>query len=1194
MKNTNHIDMRKYLLGLHDSESEREDMELRLLRQPTLLDELLVVEDDLIEDYVDGSLSPEEVEAFESNFLLTSERRGKFRFAKIADRHLHLIRGSPIREKAISPGFFNFLFAWFQAGRYRPLAAAALLMAAMLGAFYFVYRSDDGEAGLASLNRAFERERPLDARISGFDYAPKTTLRGSDTPNIDVTARNLAERIILDDAARSETAKNLHSLGRLYLVKKDFSEAENSLERALAASPDDPEILNDRGIALLEIGRQASEAEGGKRLESFARALEDFQRAIDLKKDFTPALFNKAVTLGEMNLPAREAQAWRDYLQIDGESPWAAEARRRLEAAEAPSPMAMTVEELTSEFLAAYRARNEDKAFELVSGNREMITGKLIPQRLAFLFVDSESGGAEAAEYLAAMKFVGDLELKRTGDTSWQKMAEYYASFGYERKARLKEAQDKIRTGYERCLLNRYSEALPLFTDAARMFSSIDDGFEADIANYWVSYTLDRTARYSESREVLKKVAERSRAKGYVWLESRAVGWLAMIKIITENDFSDLSMASEGFRLAKISHDVYGLQKISEVISVIHRRVGDYEAALDFGSRGVSAAAFSGGSMREHWRGLSNLSELFFILGYYAASEEIMQEALKLTRSGLNEKTFEYMALLRLGQIAVRRGSENAMQDYFLHSRAVASQFEESERLKLTAYLDLSAGNAFRDVGDCGRAVEFYQAAAAFYDRAGDPVERYDVQKGMLICGIERKDEVRVQEIAPKVLEMLDTHRQEIADEAGRNGFFGNEQEVYDALIEYEAGRGDIAKAFEYSEISRSRSLLAMMSAAEVKRNGHAAAKSESSASPAGIEAVRQSMPANVQIVQYAVLGNSVYCWTISRSGAKTVSMPVSRNKLREKVAAYIAAISKPSGTRVNESKRLAAELSSLIFEPIRQYLDPKSLVVIVPDKMLSGLPFAAMLSPQSGRYLVEDFELQYASSSATFLLATAMASRMPRQDRGENLLAIGDPSFNSALFPDLASLNSARREADSIAENYRRRTVLTGAEATKSKVGSAISDAEVFHFAGHYVYDERTPNLSGFVLADEDSALDLAAVLRNSEISRLEFPRLKLVVLSACRTGAEKIIDGEGMLGAARAFLAKGIPLVVASHWEVDSAATANLMTRFHRLRTSEGIDSATALRKAQLELLNGGDAQLRDPYFWAAFIALGGHAAF
>ncbi|HBR57998.1 MAG TPA: hypothetical protein DEA22_11115, partial [Blastocatellia bacterium] len=57
LDNPTQIELRRFLLGLVESESEREAIELRLLQDPDFLEELEASEDDIIEDYVDGSLS---------------------------------------------------------------------------------------------------------------------------------------------------------------------------------------------------------------------------------------------------------------------------------------------------------------------------------------------------------------------------------------------------------------------------------------------------------------------------------------------------------------------------------------------------------------------------------------------------------------------------------------------------------------------------------------------------------------------------------------------------------------------------------------------------------------------------------------------------------------------------------------------------------------------------------------------------------------------------------------------------------------------------------------------------------------------------------------------------------------------------------------------------------------------------------
>jgi CHAT domain-containing protein len=116
--------------------------------------------------------------------------------------------------------------------------------------------------------------------------------------------------------------------------------------------------------------------------------------------------------------------------------------------------------------------------------------------------------------------------------------------------------------------------------------------------------------------------------------------------------------------------------------------------------------------------------------------------------------------------------------------------------------------------------------------------------------------------------------------------------------------------------------------------------------------------------------------------------------------------------------------------------------------------------------------------------------------------------------------------------------------------------------------------------------------VLQAYEIYRLPLSRLRLVILSACRSGVERYYGGEGMVGVSRPFIAKGVPLVVASLWEVDPEATTKLMIRFHEYRKPKTLLTAEALRMAQLSLLHGSDSSQRQPYYWASFESIGGYA--
>jgi CHAT domain-containing protein len=65
------------------------------------------------------------------------------------------------------------------------------------------------------------------------------------------------------------------------------------------------------------------------------------------------------------------------------------------------------------------------------------------------------------------------------------------------------------------------------------------------------------------------------------------------------------------------------------------------------------------------------------------------------------------------------------------------------------------------------------------------------------------------------------------------------------------------------------------------------------------------------------------------------------------------------------------------------------------------------------------------------------------------------------------------------------------------------------------------------------------------------------------------------------------GARRVIASLWQVDDVATAELMKRFYRGLLQERLTPAAALRAAQLELR--GQPQWSSPFYWAGFLLQG-----
>jgi CHAT domain-containing protein len=143
-------------------------------------------------------------------------------------------------------------------------------------------------------------------------------------------------------------------------------------------------------------------------------------------------------------------------------------------------------------------------------------------------------------------------------------------------------------------------------------------------------------------------------------------------------------------------------------------------------------------------------------------------------------------------------------------------------------------------------------------------------------------------------------------------------------------------------------------------------------------------------------------------------------------------------------------------------------------------------------------------------------------------------------------------------------------------ELGSGFS---MLHFATHGKFNADTPLNSGLYLA---KGRDADGILTVGDLYGLNFDS-DLVTLSACETGLGKVANGDDVIGLTRGFLYAGARSIVASLWEVDDAATEQLMVSFYG--NLKDHDKREALRLAQIETRT----KFPHPMFWAAFQIVG-----
>lgn len=165
--------------------------------------------------------------------------------------------------------------------------------------------------------------------------------------------------------------------------------------------------------------------------------------------------------------------------------------------------------------------------------------------------------------------------------------------------------------------------------------------------------------------------------------------------------------------------------------------------------------------------------------------------------------------------------------------------------------------------------------------------------------------------------------------------------------------------------------------------------------------------------------------------------------------------------------------------------------------------------------------------------------------------------------------------EAEAIAAHFQSVIPLYDDQATPDAVVAASRGQEVIHLGCHGLFDPDHPDQSGLLLAG--GWLTVQRIL-----SDLRLQGTSLVTLGACVSARVDLSAGDELVGLTQATLTAGAPVVVASQWTVNDAATRALFTACYAA-IADGQPPAAAMRQAQQAVRS--IRRWEHPYYWSAF---------
>lgn len=948
-------------------------------------------------------------------------------------------------------------------------------------------------------------------------------------------------------AARASVAPDaLHASALFDLLWAD--DAGTSLRRSIqylqTAARLDPRpasILADLSAAHLVRAERANSP------RDLLEAVETAERALQKDPANRAALFNRALGLERFGLMGEAGRSWRAYLAADSTSDWADAARKRLaEVSRFPVLPKPPSANATDAELAAYAVADPQ-------GARTMGWDHLLGEWGAAVLAND---AAKAADRLHRAEVLGNA-LERAGrdatlaDAVHAIRAHAVNADATRTLAAAHEAFARGRAAYQEA---DYPGSLPLFTP----------GIEATplsaTLGLWARAFAGAAAVQSGDAEIGARLLEAAAASvdaaRYPAAAGR-IGWFRATSLLRTDRYEQSWREAQNAAALLAEAGERENQGAAMAIGAgATFELGEVDAGYAATQTALQLLRPFPASIAQHI--------LLFSLSETVAAADLGTTAVRVAGEGISvaERMGKdaYRAEVHLARARLLAGIgryAEAEKDLSVGREMVERLTEVNARAWFTADLALvEAGVAHR--GNPARAVAVLDSAIQFFHRARVPVRLLPALVARARAKLALDNVAGATGDLDSALDLLDYRRRNVVTPVLRASLMRAARGVIDeaAMSHVRAGRPALAAL----ALERARARLTTTRGAD--RTDLRASRGE-------------------LILSYALVGDTLLIWSAIDSDLTLTRVSVDKAEIIRTINRLNSALELGSDA-VGVQDALHA-LHERLIQPVRGRLAMRAQrLTLIVDGELGAVPFAALRNPRTGRYLVEDREIRFATSFAD-------AHRVhPGPGLHISALVVADPAFNARANLGFERLAGAVEEARAVASMYPARVELAGPAATQSAVVTAMQSAEMVHYAGHAVFDENHPSESFLLLAPPADA-NGSDRLTGAMLASADLQGTGLVILSACQTARVNGEPSSGFSGLAGAFLLAGAGGVIGSLWRVEDESVRDLMQAFHATYRVQRSPAA-ALRAAQLAAISSQDPKLRSPAAWAAFRLIGG----
>src|SRR6266508_1861769 len=1007
----------------------------------------------------------------------------------------------------------------------------------------------DREVNVYDLARAVGSQRISEGRLpGGFVHAPPST--GNAPVRLNPEATTVAARLLKQfDASASELAAALGA-AEARLAFGEVDAAIDLLDRYPSERLGAP-MLTVVAVAYRERARRHDNAEAA------ARAADAAERAVRLDPNPIESWFNRAAALERLGFVAEAVRAWQDYLQRETDRGWRTEATARLAVLRTPDD---GWNAFKRSILAGSTVSDSDVR-QAVRDHADRCR-QLAEDDLLRRWADAILSGDRQAG-LVSLRSAARIAIALTdirGDRTLHDFVRRVQAGSTRQAARGVLAGIRARAAIDRGEVEKAVDDLKVARES--LGARPTDAELVDLYTVLVDYYR---ARYDRAIPGLRRLAKDAAARHHLYVLARSQFVLAAIAV-RQARFTDAEDLYRGTAdLFERCGETGYLASLHGIVSNRHWQQGDPAGAWQEYRRALVLTSAVAEPM--YLYSILRKGQSAAVDGRLPGLAVHFTSALVETAEAWNNPVVLVATLAEQGRQLALAGDRDGAQNTIARARTALDRITDGGiRAVSSADVARAEGDVLAPTRPC-EAVSLYTSAVETLTLIGPnrlPTAFLARGKANRACGRISDAETDFR----AGIRLFESQRVEQRDEQLRVSLFDQVWDLYGELVRllaFDRGRSD--DALLVAEQSRARALRETLGPTDVRP-------------VVAMSDLQAGLPQGLVALSYVTLSDRVLVWAVTRSSVTFRSVDARQADVARLVAEWQRAV-------LNESDDhgLGRRLFDLLVRPLENALPKNGTAVVIADGPLHGVPFAGLWDGQA--YLVE--RCAFWSAPSVGLLSWAASRLNDSRNAGVGVLAVGDPSHSLARFGRLPRLADAAREASDVARLYPRPVTLIAGQAVKGRILDEIGRAAVVHVAAHAVANPIAPNESYIITAATPTGDD---VITPVDVARLRRMAARLIVLSACQTAAGRIARGEGVMSLSRAFMAVGIPIVVANLWDASDRGSYEFFVGLHRELTA-GRMASEALRSVQLRFLHGADLEQRRPRAWAGVVGAGATGA-